>query len=192
MLVSEGGATWGPFLADRMDEAYRQHGAGVRPKLSKLPSAFLYEQVYASFQHDVSGRAANWAMGWKNVCWGSDYPHFEGTFGHTQKTLHELFDDVTRWSAVESVSAPSKSSSRASLRHPRTRACRGSGVGKTGRLRDQRSFRALFMDQTGTARLLAGGPVRLTEDSRISPIEENNEYRSPIVIGIALCPTIHP
>ena len=94
VLVSEGGATWGPFLADRMDEAYRQHGAGVRPKLSKLPSAFLYEQVYASFQHDSTGPAANWAMGWQNVCWGSDYPHYEGTFGHTQKTLHELFDDV--------------------------------------------------------------------------------------------------
>jgi hypothetical protein len=26
--------------------------------------------------------------------WGSDYPHIEGTFGHSQKTLHELFDDV--------------------------------------------------------------------------------------------------
>jgi predicted TIM-barrel fold metal-dependent hydrolase len=94
VLVSEGGATWGPLLADRMDEAYRQHGAAVRPKLSKPPSAFLYEQVYASFQHDASAPAANWAMGWRNVCWGSDYPHFEGTFGHTQKTLHELFDGV--------------------------------------------------------------------------------------------------
>jgi predicted TIM-barrel fold metal-dependent hydrolase len=94
VLVSEGGATWGPFLADRMDEGYRQHGAGVRPKLSKLPSRYLYEQVYASFQHDRSAVFANTAMGWQNVMWGSDYPHFEGTFGHTQKTLHELFDDV--------------------------------------------------------------------------------------------------
>jgi predicted TIM-barrel fold metal-dependent hydrolase len=94
VLVSEGGATWGPFIADRMDEGYRQHGASVRPKLSKLPSQYLYEQVYASFQHDASAVAANSAMGWKNVLWGSDYPHFEGTFGHTQKTLHELFDDV--------------------------------------------------------------------------------------------------
>jgi predicted TIM-barrel fold metal-dependent hydrolase len=33
-------------------------------------------------------------MGYKNVMWGADYPHMEGTFGHTQKTLHELFDDV--------------------------------------------------------------------------------------------------
>lgn len=94
VLVSEGGATWGPFLADRMDEGYRQHGAAVEPALSKLPSAYLYEQVYASFQHDRSAVFANSAMGWPNVMWGSDYPHFEGTFGHTQKTLHELFDDT--------------------------------------------------------------------------------------------------
>ena len=33
-------------------------------------------------------------MGYPNVLWGSDYPHIEGTFGHTQKTLHELFDDA--------------------------------------------------------------------------------------------------
>jgi predicted TIM-barrel fold metal-dependent hydrolase len=94
VLVSEGGATWGPFIADRMDEGYRQHSAGVRPVLSRPPSEFLFEQVYASFQHDASAVPANWAMGWKNVMWGSDYPHFEGTFGHTQKTLHELFDGV--------------------------------------------------------------------------------------------------
>jgi predicted TIM-barrel fold metal-dependent hydrolase len=94
VLVSEGGATWGPFIADRMDEGYRQHGAAVRPKLSKPPSRYLYEQVYASFQHDRSAVFANSAMGWNNVMWGSDYPHYEGTYGHTQKTLHELFDDV--------------------------------------------------------------------------------------------------
>jgi predicted TIM-barrel fold metal-dependent hydrolase len=94
VIVSEGGATWGPFLADRLDEAYRQHASAVRPRLSRLPSEYLYENVYASFQHDRSAVAANWAMGWKNVCWGSDYPHLEGTYGHTQKTLHELFDDV--------------------------------------------------------------------------------------------------
>jgi predicted TIM-barrel fold metal-dependent hydrolase len=95
-IVSEGGATWGPFVADRLDEAYRQHAAMVRPRLRRLPSEYLYENVYASFQHDRSAVAAVTAMGWRNVCWGSDYPHTEGTFGHTQKTLHELFGDVDR------------------------------------------------------------------------------------------------
>jgi predicted TIM-barrel fold metal-dependent hydrolase len=94
VLVSEGGATWGSFIADRMDEGYRQHGAAVRPRLSRPPSEYLFDQVYASFQHDRTAVQAHLAMGWHNVLWGSDYPHYEGTFGHTQKTLHELFDDV--------------------------------------------------------------------------------------------------
>ena len=36
--------------------------------------------------------------------WGDDYPHMEGTYGHTQKTLHELFDGVapeTRFALTE-------------------------------------------------------------------------------------------
>jgi len=98
VLISEGGATWVPFLGDRMNEGYRQHGMFVRPTLSRLPKEILYRQVYASFQHDESAPAANFAMGYPNVMWGSDYPHLEGTFGHTQETLHELFqgcpDDV--------------------------------------------------------------------------------------------------
>ncbi len=94
VLVSEGGATWGPFLAYRLTEGYRQHSAGVRPVLNREPADILFEQVYASFQHDPSAILACSAMGWQNVMWGSDYPHFEGTFGHTQETLHGLFDGV--------------------------------------------------------------------------------------------------
>ena len=93
VLIAEGGATWVPQLADRMDEGYRQHSSFVRPTLTRLPSEILFSQVYASFQHDRSACAAMTAMGYHNVVWGSDYPHTEGTFGHTQKTLHELFDD---------------------------------------------------------------------------------------------------
>ena len=44
-IVSEGGATWGPFIADRLDEAYRQHGSVVRPRLERLPSEYLYNNV---------------------------------------------------------------------------------------------------------------------------------------------------
>ncbi len=94
VLISEGGASWVPFIGDRMNEAYRQHGMFVRPQLAKLPKEYLYSNVYASFQHDETAPAAMWAMGYRNVMFGSDYPHLEGTYGHTQKTLHELFDGV--------------------------------------------------------------------------------------------------
>ena len=94
VLIAEGGASWVPALADRLDEAYRQHGVYVQPKLSRPPSEAIFSQVFTSFQHDVSAVPAFTAMGYKNVMWGDDYPHLEGTYGHTQKTLHELFDEV--------------------------------------------------------------------------------------------------
>ncbi|EKF21132.1 amidohydrolase family protein [Mycolicibacterium hassiacum DSM 44199] len=95
MLISEGGATWVPFLGDRMVEGYRQHHIAVRPKLSRDPKEILYTQVYASFQHDQTAVAAFEYMGYRNVMFGSDYPHMEGTFGHTQDTLKQLFDGVS-------------------------------------------------------------------------------------------------
>jgi len=94
ILIAEGGAAWAPALGDRMDEAYRQHGMFVRPKLDKLPSQFIRDQVYVSFQHDVTAVPAYLSMNYTNIMWGSDYPHLEGTYGHTQKTLSELFDGV--------------------------------------------------------------------------------------------------
>lgn len=94
VLISEGGATWVPFLGDRLTEGYRQHHMAVRPKLSRSPKEILFSQVYASFQHDETAIAAYMAMGYRNVMWGSDYPHMEGTYGHTQQTLHGLFDPV--------------------------------------------------------------------------------------------------
>lgn len=94
VFIAEGGCSWIPALADRMDEAYRQHDMFVRPKLSAPPSEFMYRQVYTSFQHDKSALPAVSAMGYRNVMWGSDYPHLEGTYPNTQSVLHGLFDGV--------------------------------------------------------------------------------------------------
>ncbi|MDO9485179.1 MAG: amidohydrolase family protein [Actinomycetota bacterium] len=93
LIISEAGATWVPFVGDRLNEAWRQHSDFIRDNLTRTPKEVLYDQVYASFQHDETAVKALTSMGYNNVMWGSDYPHIEGTFGHTQKTLHELFDD---------------------------------------------------------------------------------------------------
>ena len=52
------------------------------------------EQVYASFQHDETAVPAYTGMGFTNILFGTDYPHIEGTFPHTQKVLHEILDGV--------------------------------------------------------------------------------------------------
>jgi predicted TIM-barrel fold metal-dependent hydrolase len=94
VLVSEGGATWVPFLGDRMNEVVRQHPMYIWPELKMLPKEYMNRNVYASFQHDETAIPAFTAMGYRNVMFGSDYPHLEGTYGHTQDTLHGLFHDV--------------------------------------------------------------------------------------------------
>lgn len=94
VFIAEAGASWVPALADRMDEAYRQHHMFVRPPLSMLPSDLIYRQVYTSFQHDRTAIQAVMAMGYERVMWGTDYPHLEGTYPDTQRVLAELFDGV--------------------------------------------------------------------------------------------------
>jgi hypothetical protein len=67
----------------------------VRPRLDRLPSETIRSQVYASFQHDISAVQIMEATNYHNVLWGDDYPHLEGTYGHTQATLKGLFDGVS-------------------------------------------------------------------------------------------------
>jgi predicted TIM-barrel fold metal-dependent hydrolase len=94
VLISEGGATWVPFVGDRLNEAHRQHYMFDNGRLRRLPKEYLMDQVYASFQHDETAVAAMAHMGYRNVLFGTDYPHIEGTFPHTQKVLHGLLDDA--------------------------------------------------------------------------------------------------
>ena len=88
VLISEGGATWIPFLGDRMREGYRQHHMAVRPKLTRDPKDILMTQVYASFQHDETAVAAFDAMGYRNVMFGSRLPahgrHLRSHPGHAE------------------------------------------------------------------------------------------------------------
>jgi predicted TIM-barrel fold metal-dependent hydrolase len=92
VMISEGGATWVPFVGDRLNEAYRQHYMYNDGRITKPPKEYIMSQVYASFQHDETAVAAMTSMGYRNAMFGTDYPHIEGTFPHTQKVLHELLD----------------------------------------------------------------------------------------------------
>ncbi|EEF24156.1 conserved hypothetical protein [Ricinus communis] len=94
VMVAEGGCSWIPALVDRMTEAYRQHEMFVQPKLKREIKEIVYSQVYTSFQHDKTALPIMQATGYDKVMWGCDYPHLEGTFPHTQRILHELFEDA--------------------------------------------------------------------------------------------------
>lgn len=92
----ESGASWLVALAERMDEVSVAHANFVFPKLSRTPSQIIDDQVWASFQHDRACivAAAAGLPGARNVMWGSDYPHAEGTFPVSRRIVNELFDGL--------------------------------------------------------------------------------------------------
>lgn len=90
----ESGASWLAALAERMDEVHEAHANFVNPKLSRLPSAIIDDQVWASFQHDRACIASRHLPGGKNVMWGSDYPHAEGTFPLSRQITQDLFEGL--------------------------------------------------------------------------------------------------
>jgi predicted TIM-barrel fold metal-dependent hydrolase len=94
VAVIEAGASWLPALAERMDEVYIAHSVFVRPKLSRMPSQVIGDQVKCSFQYDRACIIARDVIGHQAFMWGSDYPHAEGTFPNTQKVLPKLFEGI--------------------------------------------------------------------------------------------------
>ncbi|WP_207801642.1 hypothetical protein [Mycobacterium uberis] len=52
VLVSEGKATWVPFIIDRTEEGYRQHSIVLENKINRGVHEIIYAHMYASFQHD--------------------------------------------------------------------------------------------------------------------------------------------
>jgi predicted TIM-barrel fold metal-dependent hydrolase len=95
ILVSEGGATWAPFVGDRMNECFRQQPMFHDNRLTMLPKEYVLRQVYATFQHDETAIPTISAMGFDNVLFGTDYPHLEGTFPDTQEVLRGLLHGVS-------------------------------------------------------------------------------------------------
>ncbi len=92
----EAGASWLVALAERMDEVEEAHAKFVHPKLSRRPSEIIDDQVWASFQHDracITAAAAR-LPGARNVMWGSDYPHAEGTFPISRPIQEQLFENL--------------------------------------------------------------------------------------------------
>ena len=92
--------------------------------------------------------------------WGSDYPHIEGTFGHTQKTLHELFDDQP-----EDVTRPDHPGRLPGVVPPR----RQSSLGRSRVSRVRAKPRHSFRDGRAT---LTDRMLLFSSDCHASPVLE--------------------
>jgi predicted TIM-barrel fold metal-dependent hydrolase len=86
LVLTESPGTWWNFVLKEMDSIYltdvRSYGPSEKARVPRLPSDYAREQVFigASFHARFEAEDAL-ANGYRDrVIWGSDYPHFEGTF----------------------------------------------------------------------------------------------------------------
>ena len=91
VVCVEADAGWVPHFMYRMDHAYKTHRNWMDPgvQLSKMPSEYFRENIYATFQDDhVAFQVAN-LMNWKRLLWASDFPHSDSTWPWSQDVLKE-------------------------------------------------------------------------------------------------------
>lgn len=86
LVLTESPGIWWEFVLKEMDSIYltdtRSYGPAERERVPRMPSEYAAEQVFigASFHSRFEAEDAM-ANGYEDrVIWGSDYPHFEGTY----------------------------------------------------------------------------------------------------------------
>jgi predicted TIM-barrel fold metal-dependent hydrolase len=99
IFFAENQIGWVPFYLQSADVRYERnrHWAakllGFRP-LSRPPSTYILEHCLWGFQFDPVGVELRHHLGVHNLMWGSDFPHQESEWPHSQNVLEQNFKDV--------------------------------------------------------------------------------------------------
>jgi predicted TIM-barrel fold metal-dependent hydrolase len=108
-IAAEADAGWLPHYSYRMDHAYERHGIwlGGGKNLEKMPSEYISEHVWLTFQDDwVAFKVAN-LMNPKRLVWANDFPHSDATWPWSQEMLEEHASGLTgeqqRWIMRENI-----------------------------------------------------------------------------------------
>ncbi len=93
-VLVEGGVGWLAWVLQTLDEMQVKRHMWAEPKLSMKPSEYFKRQGYATFGDDRVGLMTREIIGVDSLMWGSDYPHDEGTFPHSQDVIDRIFKDI--------------------------------------------------------------------------------------------------
>ncbi|HEV8298552.1 MAG TPA: amidohydrolase family protein [Acidimicrobiales bacterium] len=94
IVFTEGGISWIPSALDHADRIHQQFADELDPRLPHPPSWYWYRQCYATFMDDPRGIEQLDHIGRDRVLWSRDYPHPEGTFGHSCQLVDSLVAEL--------------------------------------------------------------------------------------------------
>lgn len=94
-VIVECGAGWLAWLLYVLDEQAEKKHMWIRPRLSLKPSEFFARQGGITFTDDPIALHNLPFTGADCLMWGSDYPHDEGSFPHSQAVIERTFAHVS-------------------------------------------------------------------------------------------------
>ena len=94
-VVVECGAGWLAWLLHVLDEQVEKKHMWIRPRLDLKPSEYFARQGFITFTDDPIGLRNLEFTGPDSMLWGSDYPHDEGSFPHSQEVIARTFEGLS-------------------------------------------------------------------------------------------------
>ena len=88
--------SWAMSALDHYDVSFRKMPGWVRPLLKEKPSFYLKRQIHGTFQRDDVAVAMVPYTGASVALWGSDYPHLEGTYPHSQQLVGDFCQGLSK------------------------------------------------------------------------------------------------
>jgi predicted TIM-barrel fold metal-dependent hydrolase len=102
-IITEAGCGWVPETLEQIDRVWgyvRQGFVGefqfAKESVTPEPPSFYAKRNvwYGASAASPSEIRQRHAVGTDRICWGTDYPHYEGTYPYTRQSLRHTFHDV--------------------------------------------------------------------------------------------------
>jgi len=87
----ECGEGWLAWVIYALDEQYERKHMWLEPKLDMKPSEYFRRQGPVTFGDDPVALTNLGYTGEGALLWGSDYPHDEGAFPHSEEVIYRIF-----------------------------------------------------------------------------------------------------
>lgn len=94
VVLAENDIGWIAYHLLHADRIHDKLGPALRSDLAMTPSAYFRRQVHATFTEDEVGVLTMRLLGSKNFLWGSDYPHYEGSWPNSRDVLRRCLNDT--------------------------------------------------------------------------------------------------
>jgi len=96
VVCVEADAGWVPHYAYRMDHIYKRHRFWNKaPELRKLPSEYLLQNVWLTFQDDWTAIHAKDHLNVERIMWANDFPHSDSTWPLSKELVAKHMAELT-------------------------------------------------------------------------------------------------